>query len=90
MRAAETRKTHNSSAKAVSELQGTYQIAVVGADDKVSIHSVKVGDRVGGNWIISSGVKAGDLVIVEGLQKVRDGSVVKPKQTQNSPIAKGN
>jgi RND family efflux transporter MFP subunit len=76
--------------RAVSELQGTYQIAVVGADDKVAIHSVKVGDRVGGNWIISSGVKAGDLVIVEGLQKVRDGSVVKPKQTQSSPIAKGN
>lgn len=76
--------------RAVTELQGTYQIAVVGADDKVSIHSVKVGDRVGGNWIISSGVKAGDLVIVEGLQKVRDGSVVKPKQSPSSPIAKGN
>ena len=76
--------------RAVSELQGTYQIAVVGADDKVAIHSVKVGDRVGGNWIISSGVKAGDLVIVEGLQKVRDGSVVKPKQSQSSPMAKGN
>jgi len=76
--------------RAVTELQGTYQIAVVGSDDKVSIHSVKVGDRVGGNWIISSGVKAGDLVIVEGLQKVRDGSIVKPKPAQSNPIAKGN
>jgi len=53
--------------KAVSELQGNYQLAVVGADSKVSIRPVKVGDRVGLMWIIESGVKAGEVVVVEGL-----------------------
>jgi membrane fusion protein (multidrug efflux system) len=76
--------------RAVTELQGMYQVAVVGGDNKVSVRPVKVGDRVAGNWIIDSGVTAGEQVIVEGLQKVRDGSVVKPKPSQSSPIAKGN
>jgi RND family efflux transporter MFP subunit len=62
--------------KAVTELQGTYQLAVVNADNKVSIRSVKVGDRVGPMWIVESGVIAGELVIVEGLQKVQNGSTV--------------
>ena len=66
--------------KAVNELQGMYQIAVVGEGNKVSIRSVKVGDRSGENWIIQEGVKPGEMVIVEGLQKVRDGSVVKPRE----------
>jgi membrane fusion protein (multidrug efflux system) len=66
--------------KAVTELQGTYQLAVVGADNKVRIRAVKVGDRVGPLWIVESGVKAGELVIVEGLQKVQNGSTVKIKQ----------
>src|SRR5580704_662895 len=67
--------------KAVTELQGTYQLAVVGADNKVSIRAIKIGDRAGPEWIVESGVKAGDLVIVEGLQKVQNGSIVKIKQT---------
>jgi multidrug efflux pump subunit AcrA (membrane-fusion protein) len=62
----------------------------VGSDDKVSIRSVKVGDRVGAMWIIESGVKPGELVVTEGLQKVKDGSVVNPKPGQSTPIAKGN
>jgi RND family efflux transporter MFP subunit len=66
--------------KAVTELQGTYQLAVVGADNKVSIREVKVGDRVGPLWIVERGVKAGELVIVEGLQKAQNGSTVKIKQ----------
>jgi RND family efflux transporter MFP subunit len=66
--------------KAVTELQGTYQLAVVGADNKVSIRAVKVGDRVGPLWIVESGVKPCELVIVEGLQKVQNGSTVKIKQ----------
>jgi hypothetical protein len=66
--------------KAVTELQGTYQLAVVGTDNKVSIRAVKVGDRVGALWIVDSGVKPGELVIVEGLQKVQNGSTVKIKQ----------
>src|ERR1700757_3413784 len=66
--------------KAVTELQGTYQLAVVNADNKVSIRAVKVGARVGPLWIVESGVEPGELVIVEGLQKVQNGSSVKIKQ----------
>ena len=73
--------------KAVNELQGTYQLAVVGGDNKVSIRSVNVGDRVGPMWIVESSVKPGELVIVEGLQKVQNGSTVKIKQTA---LAKGD
>jgi RND family efflux transporter MFP subunit len=65
--------------RAVIELQGSYQLAVVGADNKVSVRIVKVGERVGTEWIIDSGVKPGEMVIVEGVQKVRDGSAVNPK-----------
>jgi len=65
--------------RAVVELQGTFQLAVVGNDNKVSVRIVKVGERVGTEWIIDSGVKPGEMVIVEGVQKVRDGSPVNPK-----------
>ena len=68
--------------KAVSELQGSYQVAVIGSDNKVSIRAVKIGDRVGAMWIVESGVKPGELVVVEGLQKVRNGATVKTKQPQ--------
>jgi membrane fusion protein (multidrug efflux system) len=65
--------------RAVSELQGRYQVAVVGPDNKVSIHEVKVGDRFGEMWMISSGLEPGQRVVSEGLAKVRDGSPVDPK-----------
>lgn len=64
---------------AVSELQGRYQVAVVGADNKVSIKVVQVGDRIGGLWIINGGIEAGDRVVSEGTLKVRDGAPVNPK-----------
>lgn len=64
--------------KAVVELQGNYQVAVVGNDNKVTIRSVKVGDQTGSMWIINEGLQAGERVIVEGVQKVRDGVAVKP------------
>jgi membrane fusion protein (multidrug efflux system) len=73
--------------RAVTELQGTYQVAVVGGDNKVTLQPVKVGERVDTMWIIESGVHPGDLVVVGGLQKVRDGSSVKIKQA--APAAKG-
>jgi len=66
--------------RSVSELQGSYQVAVVSNDNKVSMRPVTVGERVGALWVVESGVKPGELVIVEGLQKVRDGSTVKVKQ----------
>jgi RND family efflux transporter MFP subunit len=65
--------------RAVVELQGSFQLAVVGSDNKVNVRMVKVGERVGTEWIIDSGVKKGDIVVVEGVQKVRDGSTVNPQ-----------
>lgn len=65
--------------RAVSELQGGYQVAVVDAENKINIRSVKVGDRVGSDWIIIDGLKPGERVIAEGLQKARAGSSVNPK-----------
>jgi membrane fusion protein (multidrug efflux system) len=65
--------------RAVIELQGSQQVAVVGNDNKVSIRPVTVGERVGNQWIISGNVKPGEHVIVEGLQKVREGGLVNPK-----------
>lgn len=64
--------------RAVTDLQGNYQVAVVGADDKVEIRKVTVGERVGELWIINDGLKAGERVITEGFQKVGPGSPVKP------------
>jgi len=65
--------------RAVSELQGSYRVAVVGSDNKVSIRPVKVGNRVGLMWIIEEGLSAGEKVIVEGTQKVRPDVLVNPK-----------
>jgi len=62
--------------RAVQETQGQYQVAVVSSDNTVSIRSVKPGERVGDLWIIDDGVKAGERVITEGLQKVKDGMQV--------------
>jgi RND family efflux transporter MFP subunit len=79
--------------RAVTELQGTYQVAVVDQDNKVSIRSVKVGERVGSLWIIQTGLKPGERVVAEGVQKVRAGITVKPKpftgndQAQRAPPA---
>src|SRR5262250_3453126 len=65
--------------KAVSELQGNYQVAVVGSDNKVQIRPVKVGEQVGTEWIIEQGLKPGERVVAEGVQKVRGGVAVNPK-----------
>jgi len=76
--------------RAVVELQGSFQLAVVGSDNKVSVRMVKVGERVGTEWIIDSGVKQGEMVIVEGVQKVRDGSSVNPKPLAQTAAAGAN
>src|SRR5438270_8332804 len=65
--------------RAVTELQGTYQVAVVGPDNKVHVQPVKMGRRIDHEWIVEEGLKAGDKVIVEGVQKAREGAVVNPK-----------
>lgn len=70
--------------RAVTELQGRYQVAVVGPDNRVIIRSVQVGDRVGPVWIIDSGLQKGDRVVSEGTAKVADGTLVTPKPDPES------
>jgi RND family efflux transporter MFP subunit len=65
--------------RAISELQGGYQVAVVDGENKVSIRTVKAGDRVGTQWIVEEGLKRGERVVAEGVQKVRPGVQVNPK-----------
>ena len=62
--------------RAVSELQGSYQVAVLGADNKIHIQPVRVGERSGNMWIIEQGLHPGEHVVVEGIQKVREGLTV--------------
>ena len=62
--------------RAVTELQGMYQVAVVGADNKVTLRNVDVGDQDGSLWIIEKGLNPGDKVVAEGVQKVKDGLLV--------------
>ncbi|HOX26126.1 MAG TPA: efflux RND transporter periplasmic adaptor subunit [Candidatus Krumholzibacteria bacterium] len=64
--------------RAVSELQAMSTVAVVNADRTVSLRTVTPGARIGSLWIIENGLAAGDQVVVEGRQKVREGSVVNP------------
>jgi RND family efflux transporter MFP subunit len=69
--------------RAVTDVQGTYLVAVVGSDNKVSIRTVKTGPRSGDMWVIDEGVKPGERVVAEGVQKVTNGSIVKPKPYSN-------
>jgi membrane fusion protein (multidrug efflux system) len=65
--------------RAVGELQGSYQVAVVDGENKVSIRTVEVGDQVGTQWIIKTGLKPNERVVADGTQKVRPGMQVNPK-----------
>jgi len=62
--------------RAVSELQGAYQVAVVDAENKIHIQTVQVGERSGTKWIIENGLHPGDRIVIEGVQKVREGTSV--------------
>jgi len=68
--------------RAVTELQGSYQVNVVDAENKIHIQPVRVGERSGTRWIIQEGLQPGQRVVVEGIQKVREGMVV---ATTNAP-----
>jgi membrane fusion protein (multidrug efflux system) len=79
--------------KAVSELQGSYQVDVVNSENKVHVQPVRVGERMGTQWIIQEGLHAGDRIIVEGIQKVREGMTVNvtnapPEMTTNAAVSK--
>src|SRR5437899_3529985 len=65
--------------EAVNELQGNFQVAVVDPNNKVSIRPVKMGERIGAMWEVTEGLKPGDKVVVQGLQKAREGSTVTAK-----------
>src|SRR6266446_6328874 len=66
--------------EAVNELQGNFQVAVVDENNKVSIRPVKMGERVGSMWEVTEGLKPGDKVVVQGVQKAREGSTVTVKE----------
>ncbi len=74
--------------RAVIELQGRYQVAVVGPGNKVQIRNVQVGDRVGELWVIASGLNPGETVVADGTMKVRDGALVTPKPAPQDSQAK--
>lgn len=65
--------------RAVSELQGSNQVAVVGGDNKIEMRTVKVGERSGSMWVIEDGLKDGETVVVEGIQRIKAGTIVNPK-----------
>ena len=71
--------------RAVTELQGGYQVAVVDSSNTVGVRTVKLGDRVGSLWVVSEGLKAGERVVAEGIQQARPGTQVNPK-----PFVEGN
>jgi RND family efflux transporter MFP subunit len=64
---------------AVTELQGSYQVCVVGAGNRVHIQTVEVGPTVGTLWVVTAGLAPGERVVSEGTQHVREGEVVNPK-----------
>lgn len=68
--------------RAITELQGKNFVWVVGPDNKTEQRGIQVGSQVGESMLVSEGLKPGDRIIVEGLQKVRDGTVVKPMTSE--------
>jgi RND family efflux transporter MFP subunit len=71
--------------EAVNELQGNYQVAIVDQNSKASLRPVKMGEKIDSQWEVTDGLKPGDKVIVQGWQKVREGSTVTPKEWTPPP-----
>jgi membrane fusion protein, multidrug efflux system len=75
--------------RAVTDMQGRYLLAVVGADNKISVRPVNAGERVGTDWVVTGDLKAGERIVAEGVQKIRNGEVVNPVSfVAPSPAAK--
>jgi membrane fusion protein, multidrug efflux system len=72
--------------RAITEVQGGFQAAVVGPDNKVSIRPVEAAERIDSLWVIDRGLKPGERVIAEGLQKVREGTIVSPRPFVSKPV----
>jgi membrane fusion protein (multidrug efflux system) len=77
--------------RVVTEMQGSYQVTVIDNDNKAHAVKVEVGDQQGSNWIVEKGLQPGQRIVVEGLEKAKDGAVVNPKPWQphgnNQPAA---
>jgi membrane fusion protein (multidrug efflux system) len=73
--------------RAVTELQGGHQVAVVTADNKIEVRPIKVGERTGNLWVVDEGLKPGERVVAEGLQKIKEGMTVTPKSSTPAPEA---
>jgi RND family efflux transporter MFP subunit len=73
--------------RSLTDLQGRYRIAVLGADNKIEVRSVEVGERVGAMWIINSGIHPGERVVSEGTSKVRAGITVNPTRDSSDEPA---
>ncbi|HEV2692578.1 MAG TPA: efflux RND transporter periplasmic adaptor subunit [Verrucomicrobiae bacterium] len=76
--------------RAVTELQGSYQVSLISETNTTHIQAVKVGIQSGPNWIIEDGLKTGDRVVVEGTQKAKEGAVVNPQPYDPDHPAKGD
>jgi membrane fusion protein (multidrug efflux system) len=74
---------------AVIEVQSAYQVVVISPDNKATFRFVKVGDRVGSKWVITDGLQAGEKVVAEGFQKVRDGMTVNVEPFTQVATAEG-
>jgi len=72
---------------AVTEIQGGYQVVLVGDDNKAMVRAIKPAEKVGKLWVIDEGLKPDERIVVEGLQKIRDGSLVSPKLANLTPGA---
>jgi membrane fusion protein, multidrug efflux system len=71
--------------RAVSELQGSYQVAVVDADNKIHIQQVRIGERTGNKCLVEEGLESGQRVVVEGVQKISEGATVIPSNFVAEP-----
>lgn len=63
--------------RAVTEIQGTYQVWVVDSEGKANVRNVKLADRKGTNWVVAEGLQGGEKIVVEGVQKLRPGIPVR-------------
>ena len=75
--------------RAVQELQGAYELALVDSSNKVAFRTVKVGDRVGSYWVIEQGLRPTDRVVIEGLQDIKTGQTVDPQPAKMPPLNTG-
>jgi RND family efflux transporter MFP subunit len=73
--------------RALAELQGSSFVWVISADNKAAQRAVKVGDLIGSSVLITEGLKAGERIVVEGLQKVREGATVRPVTAAEKAMA---